>query len=132
MRFGRTVLIIGLALLAGIAVLARFASFNDRLARTLILDPEREVPAGHVIVAPADGHVLYVRPVEEGTIPFLVKRGVSIPVTEHLKVAPSRPLKRGYLVGIYMNTNGVRINRVPNTGILKRQTISNGPHMNMT
>jgi len=132
MRFGRTVLIIGLVLLAGIAVLARFASVTDRLARTLILDPERKIPAGDVIVAPADGYVLYVRRFDEGTIPYLIKRGVSVPVSDHLKTTPSRPLRRGYLVGIYMNTHGVHINRVPNTGVLKRQTVTNGPHMNMT
>jgi phosphatidylserine decarboxylase len=129
---GGILLIVGLGLLGGIAILARFASVNDRLARALILDPERKIPEEHVIVAPADGHVLYVRRFEEGTIPFLVKRGVSVPVFELLKASPSRPLKRGYLVGIYMNTNGVHINRVPNTGTLKRQTVYNGPHMNMT
>ncbi len=132
LRLGRILLIFGLVLLGGIAVLTRFAAVNDRLARTLVLDPERTIPDGHVIVAPADGHVLYVRRFDEGTIPFLVKRGVSVPVSEHLKASPSRPLGRGYLVGIYMNTNGVHINRVPNTGILKRQTVYNGPHMNMT
>jgi phosphatidylserine decarboxylase len=132
LRFGRILLIVGIGLLLGIAVLARFASVTDRLARTLILDPERKIPEGHVIVAPADGYVLYVRRFDDGTIPYLVKRGVSIPVTEHLKTQPSRPLKHGYLVGIYMNTHGVHINRVPNTGILKRQTVYNGPHMNMT
>ena len=129
---GGILLIVGLGLLGGIAILARFASVNDRLGHALVLDPERTIPEGRVIVAPADGHVLYVRHFENGTIPFVVKRGVGVPVSEHLKASPSRPLERGYLVGIYMNTNGVHINRVPNTGILRRQTVTNGPHMNMT
>jgi phosphatidylserine decarboxylase len=129
---GSALLAAGLAALLAIAVLLRFASINDRLGHALILDPERTIPNGRVVVAPADGHVLYVRRVEDGTIPFVVKRGVPVPVAEHLKTVPTHPFRRGYLVGIYMNTNGVHVNRAPDDGVLTHQTVWNGPHMDMT
>ena len=129
---GFATLAAGIVILVAMGIMLRFASVNDRLGHAFILDPVRTIPEGRVIVAPADGHVLYVRRVEEDTIPYVVKRGVPVPVFDFLKTRPSRPFRKGWLVGIYMNTNGVHMNRVPNGGVLKRQTVYNGPYMRLT
>jgi len=120
----------GLLLLTAMVVGLRFAAVNDRLGRAILRDPERTPPQGDVLVAPADGHILYVRRFEGGVLPEVVKKGVPVPVTEHLKTGGGPD--SGWLVGIYMNTHGVHVNRVPDGGRLVRQTIFNGPHMNMT
>ena len=90
------------------------------------------VPEGRVLVAPADGYVLYVRRIENGVIPYVDKKGVSIPMVDHLKTGADYPDFNGWLIGIFMGTFDVHINRVPISGSLVRQTIFNGPHMNMT
>lgn len=126
-------LVLGVASWIVLAALLRFAALNGRLgAGSLARDPERTPPQGRALVAPADGYVLYVRRVEEGSIPYVVKRGVAVPVDEHLKTRTSRPFGSGWLVGIYMPTHGVHVNRSPDSGRLLRQSVYNGPHMNMT
>jgi phosphatidylserine decarboxylase len=122
----------GVLALAVLALLLRLSVVTDELYHALVKDPERHPPAGRVIVAPADGTVLYVRRVTAGTVPEVVKRGVAVPLVDHLKLDPEPPLGDGWLVGIYMNTFGVHVNRVPNHGRLVEQVIWNGPHMDMT
>jgi phosphatidylserine decarboxylase len=131
--------IVGIALLAAgvpllLAVLAalRLAFVTDYAYHALVKDPERRAPEGRVIVAPADGTVVYVREVRDGIIPRVVKRGVAVPVVEHLKGEPVRPFRAGALIGIYMNTQGVHLNRMPNHGTIRRQMVWNGPHVEMT
>jgi phosphatidylserine decarboxylase len=121
----------GLGLL-GALVLLRFAYVTDYVHHGLVKDPERRAPDGRVIVAPADGTLLYVRRVEDGVIPEVVKRGVSVPLAAHVKTEPAAPFPDGYLVGIYMSWTGVHINRVPIAGVLARQALFNGPHMDMS
>ncbi|MBT4519360.1 MAG: phosphatidylserine decarboxylase [Halieaceae bacterium] len=123
---------IGLILLLSIAVLLQFSRATDYLYHATVKDPARVSPNGPVIVSPADGTVLYVRRVLKGTIPQVIKQGVPVPIADHLKMEPLSPFEDGYLIGIYMNTQGVHVNRVPDHGILKKQFIFNGPHMNMT
>lgn len=130
--FGAAVLGIGLALLAALLLLLRFAVVTDYLYAALVKDPERRPPAGRVIVAPADGTVLYVKRVRDGIIPEIVKRGVAVPVTDHLKTAPRAAFQDGYLIGIYMNTYGVHVNRAPLSGAIIARTIYNGPHLEMS
>jgi phosphatidylserine decarboxylase len=122
----------GVLVLVLLVLLLRLAAVTDHLYHALVKDPERHPPAGRVIVAPADGTVLYVRRVRAGTVPEVVKRGVAVPLVEHLKLDPARALGDGWLVGIYMNTFGVHVNRVPNHGRLVEQIVWNGPHMDMT
>ncbi|MFC1681235.1 phosphatidylserine decarboxylase [Pseudomonadota bacterium] len=116
----------------GTMILLRFSVATDHLYHALVKDPERQVPAGDVLVAPADGTVLYIRRVSDGVIPYVVKKGVEVPVRDHLKSGDESVFKNGYLIGIYMNTQGVHINRVPDNGTLESRTIFNGPHMDMT
>jgi len=124
--------VLGIAALLGIAVLLRLTVVTDYLYHATMKDPDREIPGGHVMVSPADGRVVYVRRIRAGVIPEVVKRGVPVPVVDHTKVEPIRPFEDGYLIGIYMNTQGVHVNRMPDNGIVRRQFIFNGPHMNMT
>jgi phosphatidylserine decarboxylase len=120
-----------LALLA-LFLLLRYAVVTDHLYHALVKDPERAIPSGNVIVAPADGTVLYVRRVRDGRIPELVKRGQAVPLVEHLKAGGERAFRDGYLIGIYMNTDGVHVNRVPIAGVVREQIVFNGPHLNMS
>ncbi len=129
---GYGLLIAGLLILGGMVVLLRMAVVTDYMYHAFVKDPQRVAPEGRVMVSPADGTVLYVRRITDGRIPRVVKQGVAVPVAEHLKDEPLRPFGDGYLVGIYMNTQGVHINRMPDNVVVKRQTIFNGPHMDMT
>ena len=122
----------GLMALAGLALLFRFAQATDYLYHALVKDPPRHAPSGDVLVAPADGTVLYVTPIEGGVIPEVVKRGVPVPLADHLKTQPAPNFGDGFLIGIYMNGDGVHINRVPISGRVKQRIIFNGPHMNMS
>ena len=81
-------------------------------------DPVRHPPSGRVIVAPADGVLLYVRRVEHNQLPSPLKQGVSIGLEEWLdKVeAPGA----GWLIGIYMTPLSVHYNRAPVAGRIAR------------
>ncbi len=127
-----TLAALGVLSLTVVFVLLRLSVVTDHLYSALVKDPERHAPPGQVLVAPADGTVLYVRRVRDGVIPEIVKRGVAVPVDYHLRVQPQRQVRDGYLIGIYMNTHGVHINRAPLAGELVQQTVYNGPHMDMT
>jgi len=126
--------LLGLGLIGLLAVLLmlRYAAVTDHLYNALVKDPERHAPAGDVIVAPADGTVLYVRRISDGTIPEVVKRGVPVPMYELMKTDEERSFPDGWLIGIYMNGDGVHVNRVPVDGIVAERVIFNGPHMDMS
>ena len=123
---------LGIVILIAVLLLLRFSFVTDHMYSALVKDPERVIPQGRVIVAPADGIVVYVKRVDNGVVPEIVKRGVSIPVEDDLKTTLERPMEEGVLIGIYMNTFGVHINRIPLEGELIRKTIFSGPHMEMT
>ncbi|MGV8124758.1 MAG: phosphatidylserine decarboxylase [Candidatus Xenobiia bacterium LiM19] len=122
----------GILLLLIVGLLLRFTAVTDYLYHAAVKDPDRKIPSGRVIVAPADGTVLYVKKITSGMVPEVVKQGVAVPVEEYLKMKPSRPFKDGWLIGIFMNTQGVHINRIPSDGVIKDEYIFNGPHMDMT
>jgi phosphatidylserine decarboxylase len=128
----RLLFLAGVLSLVAVLTLLRLSVVTDHFYHALVKDPPRQAPPGRVVVAPADGTVLYVREVQEGIVPQVVKRGIPVPLADHLKGEPVFPAKAGYLIGIYMNTQGVHINRMPNHGIIVGRTIWNGPHMDMT
>jgi phosphatidylserine decarboxylase len=124
--------VMAIAMICAILVLLKFAAATDYMYHVMVKDPERRVPQGPVIVSPADGTIIYIKKVTSGKIPEVVKKGVAVPVEEHMKINPSRPFKDGYLIGIFMNTQGVHINRVPDNGIIRGRFIFNGPQVLMT
>ena len=129
---GIALLVMGLLMLGVLAILLRFSQVTDYLYHGLVKDPDRTIPTGRVVVSPADGTVLYVQRVRDGMIPRIVKAGVSVPIVDHLKLEPPRAFEDGFLIGIFMNTQGVHINRVPNNATVEKQYIFNGPHLDMT
>jgi phosphatidylserine decarboxylase len=122
----------GIPVLLVLLVLLRYAAVTDHLYNSLVKDPERVPPSGDVLVAPADGTVLYVTRVSSGIVPEMVKRGVAVPLVEHLKTEADRVFPDGWLVGIYMNGDSVHVNRVPVDGLVTEQIVFNGPHMDMS
>ncbi|UCF44075.1 MAG: phosphatidylserine decarboxylase [Planctomycetota bacterium] len=129
---GWLTLTLGLLLLATVLLLLRLSVVTDYFYHALIKDPPRQIPPGNNIVAPADGIVLYIKKIEDGVIPEIVKKGVAIPLREFIKNDLAGPMKRGYLIGIYMNVESVHITRVPVDGTYTRQIVFNGPHMSMS
>ncbi|MBF0176081.1 MAG: phosphatidylserine decarboxylase [Magnetococcales bacterium] len=119
-------------MLLAMALLFRFSFVTDLFYSAMVRDPPRQAPPGKVMVAPADGTVLYVKPVEAGVIPEMVKRGVAVPIADHLKTDPADPPFSGFLIGIYMASHGVHINRAPIASRTVQISVHNGPHMNMT
>ncbi len=77
-------------------------------------DPERTPPPGPVIVAPADGRILYVDEVAPGAMPSVVKQGCAILIADAPLVGPAE--RPGVLIGIYMYPWSVHVNRAPVAG----------------
>jgi phosphatidylserine decarboxylase len=77
-------------------------------------DPERSVPSGSNVVAPADGRVLYVTELPPETPPHVVKQGTALPVPEASAIGPAQ--LPGLLIGIYMFPWSVHVNRAPVAG----------------
>ena len=134
-RSRRWLLFVGLALgLAGLCcvlLLLRLTLITDYFYHATVKDPQRTIPSGDNIVSPADGTVLYVKPIADGVIPEVVKRGVPIPLDELIKADPASVMLDGYLIGIYMNTESVHVNRVPVDGVYRGRIVFNGPHVSM-
>lgn len=130
-RIGWLTLGLGIAGIVLILLLLRLSVVTDHFYHALVKDPPRQIPPGKNIVSPADGTVLYVKKVQNGIIPKVVKKGVAIPLEEMIKDSPAGPLKEGYLIGIYMNVESVHINRIPINGTYVKQIVFNGPHMSM-
>ena len=82
-------------------------------------DPERRAPDGRVIVAPSDGHVLYVRPVPADAVPSPVKGGVDVPLDEWTGGGAAFE-GSGTLVGIYMSPLSVHYTRAAVEGVVTR------------
>ena len=104
-----TVVLAGLAMFA-----AAWGAF-----RFTLRDPERSPPAeDHIIVAPADGRVKYIKRIERGTIPYSEKDGRRIPILESTKILP---VEEGHLIGVWMSFLVVHVQRVPVSGIVEKQ-----------
>lgn len=76
--------------------------------------------------------MLYIKKIQNGFIPEVVKKDVAIPLAELIKSDPAKPMNEGYLIGIYMNVESVHITRMPIDGVYEKQIVFNGPHMSMS
>ncbi len=128
---GWLILAMGLLVLLLVLLLLRLSIVTDYAYHAFVKDPERQIPSGNNIVSPADGTILYIKEIKNGILPDVIKKDVPIPLKDLMKSDLAKPIERGYLIGIYMNTDGVHINRVPIDGIYERQIVFNGPHMSM-
>jgi phosphatidylserine decarboxylase len=78
-------------------------------------NPRRTPPPGdHLILAPADGYVTYVKPVQQGEVPIAIKHRRAIPLTE--LIGTDLLTDDGYLIGIFMSPFSVHYNRMPVSG----------------
>jgi phosphatidylserine decarboxylase len=95
-----------------------FATVLAGLAGLLIIffrDPERPVPSRRdVIVSPADGRVVYVRPVQPGQLPQPDKKGRTCALRELAGTTLGNG--RAIAVGISMSLSDVHVNRAPAGG----------------
>jgi phosphatidylserine decarboxylase len=77
-------------------------------------DPVRTPPKGRVLLAPADGYLLYARRVQGGEVPSPIKQGVPIALDEWVGKVPRQG--DGTLIGIYMTALSVHYIRSPVPG----------------
>jgi phosphatidylserine decarboxylase len=78
-------------------------------------NPIRTPPQGeHLIVAPADGRIAYVKRVTRGEVPMAIKQRTTIALTEI--TAHTSLQEDGYLIGIFMGPFSVHRNRLPVAG----------------
>ena len=78
-------------------------------------NPKRDIPAGDIIVSPADGTVLYIKNISRGEIPIALKKHKSIPLTEITGIGEYKNIS-GILIGIFMSPLSVHRNRIPASG----------------
>lgn len=81
-------------------------------------DPVRKPPEGRVLLAPADGYLLYARRVTGGEVPSPIKKGVPVPLDEWIGKVPATG--DGTLIGIYMTAFDVHYIRSPVPGQVSR------------
>ncbi len=84
-------------------------------------DPEREIPQGNNVVAPADGTVVYIRKIEQSKIPVAEKKGTRIKLSEISKIKQNKEFEGGYIIGTYMSPMNVHVNRAPIAGKVQGQ-----------
>lgn len=111
-----------IAILLGILVLGWLGVLYFLRRVWFYRDPKRTPPADpDLILAPCDGQVVYVRPVEEGTV-HAEKLGRIIPVREITKAdwGGVEPEGEGWLIGIYMSPLDVHYNYSPIAGQVRK------------
>ncbi|MFN7161519.1 MAG: phosphatidylserine decarboxylase [Fimbriimonadales bacterium] len=84
-------------------------------------DPLRIPPPDpNLILAPCDGKVVYIRPVNpDGTV-FAEKLGRPIPITEITRADWNGATPEGWLIGIYMSPLDVHYNYAPIAGTVRK------------
>lgn len=92
-------------------------------------DPDRTPAPKAAIVAPADGYVVYLRPVEKGTVPLAIKESRAIALEELL--GKTEALESPVLVGIFMTPMSVHVNRAPIAGRVTERHYRPGRHRSM-
>ncbi len=110
-------LIFGFVLFLAVFVFWRFFYFFRNPRRPLDTD-------ARLILAPADGFVVYVRRVEPAQAVIAVKKGEPVLLDDLMLLDDPRLPRQGWLVGIYMSPFDVHYNRAPIAGFIRK--ISHG------
>ena len=80
-------------------------------------DPDRSVPDGRNVVAPADGTIVYIKDFKDGVAPIAIKNAKEIKMPEITKC--DLPSGSGHILGIYMTFWDVHVNRSPISGTVE-------------
>ena len=94
-------------------------------------DPERTIPKGNNIVSAADGTVVYVRQVDDLSVPISIKGKKEIKLEEIVKFG-SLDKSPYYIVGVFMHPTDVHVNRSPISGTVKKIIYTRGKNLPMT
>jgi len=79
-------------------------------------DPVRMPPTDdNIIVAPADGKVIYIKRIKDGKVPVCIKSGEKVLLREITKSSLSE-IKNGFITGIAMSFTDVHVQRAPISG----------------
>jgi phosphatidylserine decarboxylase len=89
-------------------------------------DPRRTVDPHAAIVSPADGRIVYIADVAEGTVPIAIKEKSAIPLDDIVKGRP-RPAQ-GVLIGIFMSPFDVHYQRSPIAGAVAEVSYHPAPY----
>jgi phosphatidylserine decarboxylase len=99
----------------GVIALLTLLCAGGGLAYRFYRDPPRVAPVGrNVIVSPADGTVLYVRPSPNGVLPVATKTGRDYTLFELTRVPLG--MADAVVIGISMTLLDVHVNRAPIAG----------------
>lgn len=108
--------LIGLTILMGLFAAAVGAYMRWYFPR----DPRRDVDPRARVVSPADGRIVYVARVEDGTVPIAIKNRRMLPLDEIVKGEDRPPA--GALIGIFMSPFDVHYQRSPIAGVVGEVT----------
>ena len=93
-------------------------------------DPERKPSeAGNVILAPADGKIIYISPIEKDSSLISIKKNKTIQLKEltETNLLPDA----AYMIGIEMNLLNVHVNRSPMAGKIVMQKHISGKFLSL-
>ena len=90
-----------------ISILILFLLFYQFI---FLRDPERKIPSGGNIVAPADGKIINIVKIDKKNLK--IKKGL----IGKINVLCSDVVKEGYLISIFMSLFNVHVNRAPIDG----------------
>jgi phosphatidylserine decarboxylase len=95
-------------------------------------DPERFPPQrDNVIVAPADGKIVYSRRIDNGRFLWSLKKGKKIPLRE-IAWTDDVKTRSGFIIGIFMSRWDVHVNRSPISGKIVKAVHKKGKFVPMT
>lgn len=118
-----SIILLIVAILAALAIYWRFSYF--------FRDPDRIIPPGNNIVAPADGTIIYIRKMENGKVPIAIKNKKEIELEEIMKLEPDDKVSQGYIIGTFMSLWDIHVNRAPISGKVEQMSYFRGKNISM-
>lgn len=95
-------------------------------------DPERVIPSGNNIVSPADGTIVYIKKIDDNSIPLTIKKKKEIKLDEFLNSKILDSSCPYYIIGVFMHPTSVHVNRAPIAGVIKKIIYTTGRNLPMT